>query len=239
MNKRRYLDFLAKMGINSAHPGGKPLTEALLLKEQLKADEKVLDVGCGAGETSFYIANQYHCEVTGLDLHPEMIKQARVRAEASPVPFRIIQGNVESMPLKDQSFDRLLAESVTVFTQIPLTLKEYYRVLKKGGKVLAIEMTLEKPLTNEEVQEIQNLYGATKLLTVDDWRAEFNKAGFSEVEVIRGEHIINGPQGISDVSTFNFSNHLDLEAFEVWWDHIQLMDKYRGILGYRIYKAIK
>nr|WP_239549267.1 class I SAM-dependent methyltransferase [Scopulibacillus daqui] len=227
------------MGISSAHPGGKPLTEALFYHVQLGENEKILDVGCGTGETSFYIANKYRCDVTGIDLHPEMVRKAQERSKNSSVPFQIIQGNVEKMPFKEQSFDKILSESVTVFTNIPVTLKEYCRILKTGGQALAIEMTVEKPLEEKDAQEIQNLYGATKLLTVNEWINEFNQAGFSQVDVIRGEKIIAGPQSISDVSTFNFSNHLDLEAFEVWWDHIQLMDKYRGVLGYRIYKAIK
>ncbi|WEG14280.1 class I SAM-dependent methyltransferase [Pullulanibacillus sp. KACC 23026] len=239
MSNKQYLDFLAKFGISSAHPGGFPLTKALLEDAHLTTHHHVLDVGCGTGETSVYMAKMYKCKVTAIDLHPEMIAHAKKRIQSNRVPVHLVQGDVQQLPFEERSFDAIFAESVTVFTDYKRTLKEYARVLKSGGVLYDVEMTSNRPLHPLEEEEIKRVYQIGRVPTEVDWRIGFEEAGFKQVTLLSPEVLLkNQPQTVlPDASQFDFSQQLDLEAFNTWLNHIQIMDKYRHVLSYRIYKA--
>lgn len=239
MTDKQYLDFLAKFGISSAHPGGFPLTKALLEDAALKSSHHVLDVGCGTGETSVYIAKTYKCDVTAIDLHPEMIAHAKKRIEKNSVPVRLVQGDVQKLPFDDRSFNAIFSESVTVFTDLRRSLSEYARVLKPGGLLYDIEMTSNRPLHPLEEEEIKRVYQIEHVPTEHDWVSGLKTAGFKKVDLLDSSELLkNQRQGVlSDTSQFDFSKELDLNAFNTWLSHIQIMDKYRNVLSYRIYKA--
>lgn len=239
MKDQRYINFLAKLGINSAHPGGRPLTEAMLSREAIGKDEDVLDVGCGTGETSAFLMTRYGCQVTAVDLHQEMVSMAREKAKSLIKPFKVIQANAEKLPFSKGSFNRVISESVTAFTNVAVSLAEFHRVLDEKGSLLAIEMTIEKHLSQDAVEEICSLYGINQLLTEGDWVEQLKDAGFSDISTFKGESFLLADQRLGDISTFRFSEKLDEEAFEVWMQHIQLMEKYKSMLSYRVYKAIK
>lgn len=237
MNDKNYLDFLAKFGISSAHPGGLPLTKAILEGIPFSTDDRVLDVGCGTGETSVYLAKTYGCKVTAVDLHPMMIAHAKNRIIENGVDVELIQANAEELPFKDQTFDKVITESVTVFTKINKTIAEYKRVLKPGGKLIDIEMTTERPVTPLESEEISKVYGIDQVLTQLDWVDAFHKVGFSNIVGLYGMDIIKDPVELPNASGFEFTESIDLDAFYAWLNHIQIMDKYRGLLSFRVYLA--
>jgi len=56
---------------------GEQLCEAV----DLRAGEKVLDVATGSGNTALSAARRF-CEVTGIDYVPELVEQAKSRAQA-------------------------------------------------------------------------------------------------------------------------------------------------------------
>lgn len=239
MSDKQYLDFLAKLGISSAHPGGFPLTKALLEDATLTPDHHVLDVGCGTGETSVYIAKTFQSQVSAIDIHPEMIAHAKKRIQAQNAPVNLVQGDVQALPFTDQEFDAIFAESVTVFTNYNQTLKEYARVLKPGGVLYDVEMTSNRPLHPLEEEEIKKVYQIGRVPTEKDWLQGFEKAGFKRVELLSSNKLLSNSTQMSlpDASQFDFSQNLDLDAFNTWLSHIQIMDKYRNVLSYRIYRA--
>ncbi|PAV29194.1 hypothetical protein CIL05_12410 [Virgibacillus profundi] len=74
-----YLDCLALFGVGGAHPGGLQLTKRILSQEDINEEKRVLDAGCGTGQTSAYIAETYPCHVTSLDYNKIMVDKARKR----------------------------------------------------------------------------------------------------------------------------------------------------------------
>jgi SAM-dependent methyltransferase len=237
VSEKKYLDFLAKFGISSAHPGGFPLTQAMLKGVSFSKNHRVLDVGCGTGETSVYLAKTYGCHVVAVDLHPMMIAHAKNRIIENGVDVELIQANAEELPFEDNSFDIVLAESVTVFTKIDKSISEYHRLLKPGGLLLDIEMTSERPLTQDETKEIASVYEIERVLTNVDWVDAFHGAGFTDIVGYHGLDFLNDPTDLPNASGFEFTESIDLDAFYAWLSHIQIMDKYRGLLSFRIYKA--
>ncbi|GGE46770.1 methyltransferase [Pullulanibacillus camelliae] len=236
MNDQKYLDFLAKLGISSAHPGGFPLTKALLDSIKPNAAEHVLDVGCGTGETSVYLAKHFKCNVVAVDKHPAMIEHAKKRAAWEQAPITLLQADVEHLPLSSEMFDKVIAESVTVFTNIEQTLQEYYRVLKPKGCLLDIEMTSDYKLRPEEIAEIKRVYGVHNVLTTEEWVEQLQQTGFKEVKVYNGLDFLQSMTELPSVPAIELSQGFDAEAFEIWLEHIKTMEKYQA-LNYRIYMA--
>jgi ubiquinone/menaquinone biosynthesis C-methylase UbiE len=237
VSDKKYLDFLAKFGISSAHPGGFPLTKALLEDADLTTQHHVLDVGCGTGETTVYLAKTYGCKITAIDLHPGMIAHAQKRIQAHGVPVELVQGDIQCLPFEDNSFDVLFSESVTVFTDLSKTIPEYARVLKPGGVLYDVEMTSNRKLTPIEEEEIKRVYQIHRVPTEYEWLTGFKTAGFRKVELLSAQQLISQQTVIPDASQFDFSQSVDIEAFNTWLSHIQIMDKFRDVLTFRVYKV--
>ncbi|HET7847954.1 MAG TPA: methyltransferase domain-containing protein [Pseudolabrys sp.] len=101
----------------------------------IKAGMHVLDLGCGVGGASRYLA-ALGCRVTGIDLTPEFIDVARTLTErchlADRIDYRV--GNALDLPFADASFDHVWSHNVTMNIQDKAGfVGEAARVLKPGG----------------------------------------------------------------------------------------------------------
>jgi SAM-dependent methyltransferase len=177
-----YMEMLARLGIGSAHPGGFSATVKQLQEHPLAPGSRVLEVGCGTGRTSCYLAKQGYA-VTALDLREDMLAKARRRAEAEGAQVDFVQGSVEALPFANDTFDAVLAESVTIFTDAPKSLAEYARVLRPGGKLYDREIVALQPLSAEVATAIRDFYRVGKLYEAPEWRELLLAAGFAETDV--------------------------------------------------------
>lgn len=176
----RYLDVLALLGEGSAHPGGFATTLGILSSLELRKGMRVLEVGCGTGRTACYTAEAYGCSVVGVDRHPLMIEKAKKRAETTQGEVQFIQGSAEQLPFADATFDLVLIESVTLFTNREAAIEEYRRVLKPGGMVVDLEIYGRKPLPASLTEE---LLGITEVPTWEQWKGLFTHQDFRHVSV--------------------------------------------------------
>ncbi len=235
MKKLTYTDMLADLGISSAHPGGSHLTKRIFTNEIMTPEKKVLDIGCGTGQTAAFLAKKYKCDVVAIDAHDTMIRKAKKRFEKNELPIKLIKATAEKLPFSANIFDFVTAESVISFTQPHLSLPEIARVLKTTGKLISIEMTAENDLTEAEKQEITDVYGIKRVFTEDEWREQFLSAGFSKVSIEEDHDRPN--EFIGDKN--DPSNYIDPSLFEILETHSALLQKLQGRLGYRIYRCIK
>lgn len=185
MEKQNYLDLLAQYNIDNAHPGGLALTRSLLAREKPTSDKTLLDVGCGTGQTSLFIAKHYPCQIVAVDLSRTMLDKAEHKFRKSGLTIPLIKANAMSLPFRRDSFDIVLAESVTIFTEnIGRTLREYSRVLKPTGVLLAIEGTSLQPLEEQEAKDLKDTLGIASLPTKDEWFQMLKEAGFSNINIL-------------------------------------------------------
>jgi len=102
----------------------------------LSAGARVLDVGCGTGVVAITAA-RHGASVTGLDLTPELLAQAKAIAPTAGVrgiDWR--EGDAEKMPFADATFDAVLSQFGHMFAPRPeVVTKEMLRVLKPGGRL--------------------------------------------------------------------------------------------------------
>ncbi len=179
MKRNTYIDFLAYYGIGSAHPGGFTLTKQVLAQMPLGMHANVLEVGCGTGRTAAYMSQVYGYQVTAVENNEMMIQKARDRWLAQGLSIDLIQGKVEQLPCKDETFELVLGESILAFTNKEQSIPECYRVLQNNGKLVVIEMVLESPLDKEAETTILQLYGMEELLTETEWIHLFQKSKLS------------------------------------------------------------
>ncbi|MDR4948155.1 class I SAM-dependent methyltransferase [Neobacillus cucumis] len=231
-----YFDFLAKFGVGGAHPGGIHLTQNILSQENISEKSVILDAGCGTGQTAAYLYQQYRANVFGIEINPIMVEKAKSRFQTLQLPISLIQGSIEEVPFADNTFDFILSESVLAFVNKPKALQEFYRVLKKGGRLLANEMTMNRLVSDQEAAEIMNFYAVDSLLLEKDWENYLKSAGFQNIKIEEQNFpLSHGNQ----TPEFNFSTDFDPELFHILNEHGNIVIKYQDTLSYRIITATK
>ncbi|MBM7655019.1 class I SAM-dependent methyltransferase [Neobacillus cucumis] len=231
-----YFDFLAKFGVGGAHPGGIHLTQNILSQENISEKSVILDAGCGTGQTAAFLYQQYRANVFGIEINPIMVEKAKSRFQTLQLPISLIQGSIEEVPFADNTFDFILSESVLAFVNKPKALQEFYRVLKKGGRLLANEMTMNRLVSDQEAAEIMNFYAVDSLLLEKDWEKYLKSAGFQNIKIEEQNFpLSHGNQ----TPEFNFSTDFDPELFHILNEHGNIVIKYQDTLSYRIITATK
>jgi len=112
-----------------------PAAARLLKYASIRAGNKVLDVACGTGVVAITAA-RLGAKVTGLDLTPELLAHARENASIAKVEVNWHEGDVESLPFDDSSFDVVVSQFGHMFAPRPeVAIGEMLRVLKTGGTI--------------------------------------------------------------------------------------------------------
>ena len=118
-------------------PGGTPLTRQLLLLGGEMKNHRVLDLGCGRGETAGLLAREYGAAVTGVDASEALIRACRAQVPEA----EFLTADAENLPFEDSSFDILISECCfSVFSDPKKALREAKRVLATGGKLLISDL---------------------------------------------------------------------------------------------------
>jgi SAM-dependent methyltransferase len=103
----------------------------------------LLDVACGAGQLSLPAARK-GIRVTGLDLAANLVQQARAKAALEHLEIRFDEGDAESLPYPDASFDAVMSLIGSMFAPRPeLVAAEMVRVCRPGGRIVMGNWTPE------------------------------------------------------------------------------------------------
>jgi len=116
---------------------------------------QVLEVGAGTG-TSFP-AYPAHCEVTGIDLAPDMLARARQKIrENGWSHFKVIEMNALDLEFPENSFDYVMAFHVVTVVPDPIRMiEEAKRVCKPGGRIVIVNhFTSDFPLLGSFTQAL-------------------------------------------------------------------------------------
>ncbi len=137
------------------YPTGKPdipekeaqiLLQDLVAKNlDLKGDQIILDAGCGQGVVSAYLAKKYGPKIFGITIVPFEVKRAQELAENASVQDKTNYQLMDysATTFADNYFDAIYTtETLSHSPDIRKTLKEFFRILKPGGKIAFFEYTL-------------------------------------------------------------------------------------------------
>jgi 2-polyprenyl-3-methyl-5-hydroxy-6-metoxy-1,4-benzoquinol methylase len=99
----------------------------------------VLDVGCGTGSLSKLIAEAGH-QVTGVDLAPRMVEQARAKLRSAGLRGLFLVGDAADPPTGDERYDVLLSRHVVWTLPDPqAALRQWTARLRSGGLLILVE----------------------------------------------------------------------------------------------------
>ena len=155
---------------------------------EVRVGESVLDLGSGSGLDCFLVAQQVGAEgrVVGLDMSDDMLALARrnlVKVGATNVEFH--KGELESMPLPDDTFDVIISNCViNLSPDKDAVLRESHRVLKPGGRVRVSDIVWTRKPTEEEQSNLDSWAGCVAgALEVSEYAAKLRNAGFESIDV--------------------------------------------------------
>ena len=252
-----YLDMLAEIGY-ARHIGGKGATDRLIKKANIKKGSRVLDVGCGLGKTSCRLATELGCTVTGIDLMPKMVAQAKVTAKKAGVGDKVtfLEGDARKLPFEDNTFDTVLVESVTIFVEdVAKAVAEYHRVAKPGGAVCDNEVCITRASAEAlkgDIKDLEAIFTAFSsktdrgILTFEDWRdiygGQFKKVDASHfIADPREEGMAKKSDGLGavmSVAKVMYLYYTNPEAKAII-DTTRSMYKYVGHFGYGLFVSRK
>jgi len=166
------------------------LNEILSSRVEIKKNDIVLDAGCGYGSSSIWLAKNIGCKVEGITIVPFQAKQANnfARKERLDHLANFHVQDYTKINFKDETFDVFWAlESLVHAESRSAVIKEAYRVLKPGGRLIIAEYLLrdDNQYSSSEQGLIQKwLYGwqMPSLETPGQYSQLLIQAGFSNIE---------------------------------------------------------
>ena len=118
-----------------------PAAEEFVDRRSIAPGTHVLDVACGSGNVAIPAARA-GAVVTGVDIAPNLIEQARQRAGEASLDINFEEGDVEDLPYPDGAFDLVLSMFGAMFAPRPeRAAAEMLRVCRRGGELAMANWT--------------------------------------------------------------------------------------------------
>ena len=130
----RYLGAVAALEERGSTWGYRHMLAGVLDEMSLDSGGSVLEIGSGSGIVCRWLAERTSGPITGVDLSPYMVREARTLAASEGLSDRITfqQGNAEELPFPDASFAATLSVTVMEEVDADRALAEMFRVTKPG-----------------------------------------------------------------------------------------------------------
>ena len=123
------------------------------------AECRILDVACGTGDFSVAVAGRSaNARITGIDLSEGMLAEGRekVKEKGLSGQIELLKGDCESLEFPDGAFDGVcVGFGVRNFEHLEVGLREMRRVLKSGGRLVILELSVPQ---NKVLLALYKLY---------------------------------------------------------------------------------
>jgi len=174
--------FAGRITLTLMNWGHKSIYENAAKVLELQPEDSLLEVACGNGYFLKKYASHVH-SVSGLDFSELAVKLAvkknKDRVDAGTAKF--MHGEASQLPWEDNKFSAAtVMASIMAFPKPLESLKEMYRVLRPGGRVVvSIEQNAEDGLDHSKSVKQWGMW----VWKEDEVRAMMKEAGFSEVSI--------------------------------------------------------
>lgn len=159
-------------------------------KGEIKRGMRVLDAGCGVGGAAIYIAQKTGAEVVGITLVGEQAEEANGNAGAANVSklTKFVVGDYTKTGFEPNSFDLVFGiESVCYAKPKASFLKEAWRVLKPGGKLVVTDGYRRRGVKGQTERQIMRDFcegwRLAGLVSYQDMERVISAGGFRNVEI--------------------------------------------------------
>ncbi|MDA3895905.1 MAG: methyltransferase domain-containing protein [Desulfobacteraceae bacterium] len=150
----------------------------------LDASSKVLDIGSGYGGAARFLAKNYKCHVTALNLSSVENERNRKMTKEQELAslIKVVDGNFESIPVEDASFDFVWSQDAILHSSDrEKVCEEVARVLKPGGEFIFTDPMQADNCPSDKLQPIYDRIHLESLGTPGFYRDTFNKLGMKEL----------------------------------------------------------
>jgi len=213
---------------------------------ELEADERVLDVACGTGNLTLPAART-GAAVTGIDIAPNLIEQAQVRAVEESLTIAFDVADAEQMPYDDGAFDTVVSMFGTMFAaHSERATAELLRVTRPGGRIAMASWTptglvgemfkitskyapppsgVSSPLKWGTEEHVQAQLGAGCSSLTCQRRLMTFEFPFGPAEVVDQFRLFYGPtvRAFASVGSADQAK-LQQELTELWWENNRASD---------------
>jgi ubiquinone/menaquinone biosynthesis C-methylase UbiE len=167
--------------VDEFHIGGRSATKSFLDQLNFSKQDHILDVGCGLGGATRFVADNYGSRVTGIDLSQEYTETGEALSNWVKLDKQITlqQGSALSMPFEDETFDggymlhvgMNIEDKAVLFTEIYRVLRPgatfgVYDIMRQNGG----ELSFPVPWATDK--------STNKLATPDQYKQALSDAGF-------------------------------------------------------------
>jgi tocopherol O-methyltransferase len=142
----------------------------------------ILDIGCGMGATSIYLAKQFHASTIGITISPVQVQMANKAAAESQLSCKFLLMDAEAMEFQGQRFDVLWStESISHYHDREKFFAAASKLLKPGGTFALTDWFKKDGLTPSETHKYiepieQGMF--VELQTMDQYQNYFTSNGF-------------------------------------------------------------
>jgi SAM-dependent methyltransferase len=172
--------------VDEFHIGGRQASEDFICQLELSADDHTLDIGCGIGGTSRFVASRFGCHVTGIDLTPEFVSTGQSLCDWVGLSGQVElhQGDATEMPFADESFDAafMLHVGMNIANKAGL-FAEVSRLIKPGAifGIYDVMQTSNEALTYPVPWS--SVPGTSALATQDQYVEALGQVGFNIIRI--------------------------------------------------------
>lgn len=163
-------------------------------------------MACNKGTTTFELIKKFNVDyVTAIDIDELVIQEAKQTALKKGIASRceFIVADAKALPFEDESFDVIINEAMLTMMSDQdrsIILKEYCRILKKGGQLLTHDILLKTE--DESIQkEIKKEISKAILVNINPmnlkgWNMLYDTYNFREISVLTGQMSLMNPKGM-------------------------------------------
>lgn len=128
--------------LNELEVASDPSSAYHIQPEFKDTDQAILDIGCGIGQTLIASKLEDRQLVVGMDIEVEPLVYGSRNYES----IQYLNGNAETLPFADDSFDKVISRVALPYTDISDSVAELSRVLKPGGSIWVTLHPLSKTM---------------------------------------------------------------------------------------------
>jgi len=205
--------------------------------------DTVLDAGCGVGGAAIYISTHKNAHVTGITLSEKQLafanQLAKEKNAADKVSFHLMDYTQTSFA--DESFDVVWAcESMTHAADKQAFIKEAYRILKKGGRLIVCDFFLKADAQEDKrswIKKWMHTWFVDDLISCKLFTEQLGSKGFHIIQQLDYTSQIH--KTAKKLYFASLLGAIPAELYNLFHPGVSKYSKNHYKCGYYQYKALK